>query len=229
MAMNSYHSYKDAVRRFYEKRMEMPDVLDPEEHFPNYRKFVDQWEAMRDEVIEAKIAAAPRLETVVPGQRRVATADGVEWRMMVVRGYGIDLQSNMDRLPTLTRLVKECPEVKSATVSFLGPHKHIPVHTGPFPGVLRFHLGLDVPKMPDGSPAAVLTINGVDYSFSDGEYLLWDDTVPHEAVNHSDRPRTALLLDIWRPGMPPSVERLSKVIYGAINLRMRFRGPGYVD
>lgn len=225
----SYHTYKDSVRRFFEKRMDMPDVLDPEAQFPNYTKFVDAWEAIRDEVVAARVEAAPLLQTVVPGQKRVATSDGVDWRMMVVRGYGIDIKANWERLPTLARLVSECPEVKSATVSFLGPRKHIPPHTGPFPGVLRFHLGLQVPQLSDGRPAAILTINGKDYDFGDGEYLLWDDTVVHELTNHSDEPRTALLLDVWRPGMPPSVERLSKVIYGAINLRMRFRGPGYVD
>lgn len=227
--MQLYHNYKDAIRRFYERRMDLPPVFDPDEWFPNHTKFTAAWRAIRDEAIAARVESSPLLAQIVPGQKRVSTSDGVDWRMLVVRGYGVDVEENMVRMPTLAALVRECPEVTSATISFFGPHKRIPVHTGPFPGVLRFHLGLQVPLLEDGQPAAVLTIDGKDYQFADGESLLWDDTLPHEAVNRSGEPRIALLLDVWRTGMPPSVERLSRVIYGVIRTRMRMRGPQYMD
>ena len=59
---------------------------------------------------------------------------------------------------------------------------------------------------------------------SDGETLLWDDTFPHEVMNNSDEPRIALLLDVWRPHMPVDMEILSRLIVGAVQIGMKYRG-----
>ena len=104
--------------------------------------------------------------------------------------------------PTLAALVTASPDVLSASISFLAPGKHIPVHRGPFRGVLRFYLVLSMPLAADERPAAVLKIAGTEHRLSDGEYLLWDDTFPHEVTNDSDEVRSVLLLDVWRRGMP---------------------------
>src|SRR5258708_33963958 len=86
----------------------------------------------------------------------------------------------------LGALVAASPEVLSASISFLAPGKHIPPHRGPFRGVLRFYLGLAMPRSADGRPAAVLKIADREYRIADGECLLWDDTYVHEAWNDSD-------------------------------------------
>ena len=78
------------------------------------------------------------------------------------------------------------PDVLSASISFLAPGKHIPVHRGPFRGVLRFYLVLSMPLAADGRPAAVLKVAGTEHRLADGEYLLWDDTFPHEVINNSN-------------------------------------------
>lgn len=54
-----------------------------------------------------------------------------------------------------------------------------------------------------------------------------DDTYPHEVMNLSDKPRVALLLDVWRPHMPVDMEMLSRAIVGAVQLGMRYRGVSY--
>ena len=48
----------------------------------------------------------------------------------------------------------------SACLSFVAPGKHIPVHRGPFRGVLRFHLGLIVPPDADGRLALCCGLTG---------------------------------------------------------------------
>ena len=53
-----------------------------------------------------------------------------------------------------------------------------------------------MPLAADGRPAAVLKIAGTEHRLADGEYLLWDDTFPHEVTNDSDEVRTVLLLDV---------------------------------
>ncbi|MEO8667041.1 MAG: aspartyl/asparaginyl beta-hydroxylase domain-containing protein, partial [Bauldia sp.] len=107
------------------------------------------------------------------------------------------------------------------------PRKHIPRHRGPFRGILRFHLGLQIPMEPDGRPATVMMIDDREHRIADGEGLLWDDTYPHEVFNNSDQPRIALLLDVWRPNMPADMEVLSRLIVGAVQIGMRYRGVSY--
>jgi aspartate beta-hydroxylase len=126
--------------------------------------------------------------------------------------------------PRLAELVASEPDVISATLSFLAPHKHIPRHRGPFKGVLRFQLGVSVPLAEDGRPASVLAIEDVEYRIGDGDYLLWDDTYAHEVWNRSDETRVALLLDVRRRNMPIGLTLFTRFLITTIGLTARFRG-----
>jgi aspartate beta-hydroxylase len=222
-----YDRASDVVRRIYEKRIEAPPVLDARADFPNSRKFVAAWQELRNEAKAAKLDTMPRFHDIMPEQADISANDGKDWRMLILKAYGIGVPENMARMPTLGRLLEECPEVKSATVSFLAPRKHIPRHRGPFRGVMRFHLGLQIPKEPSGRPATIMMIDDREYRIADGECLLWDDTFPHEVMNNADEPRIALLLDVWRPRMPMDMEILSRVIVGAVQIGMKYRGVSY--
>jgi aspartate beta-hydroxylase len=222
-----YDHAKAALRRFYARRVDAPPILDAATKFPNHVKFVAAWRQIRDEAIAARIETMPRFHELMKAQTRISAADAKDWRMMLVKAYGVEVKQNAAKMPTLTRLLQACPEVTSATVSFLAPGKHIPPHTGPFPGIMRFHLGLAMPMGDDGRPATIMTIDGRQYRFGDGGCLLWDDTYTHEVLNAAPEPRIALLLDVWRPQMPPSLELVSRAIAGSVRLAMRVKGPSY--
>jgi len=222
-----YDRASNVVRKIYERRIDAPPVLDAEHDFPNSRKFVAKWQKIRDEAIAVRLEKMPRFHDIMPEQAEISANDGLDWRMFILKAYGVVVAENLAKMPTLARLLKECPEVKSATVSFLAPRKHIPRHRGPFRGVMRFHLGLQIPREPSGRPATIMMIDDREYRITDGECLLWDDTFPHEVMNNADQPRIALLLDVWRPRMPVDMEILSRVIVGAVQLGMRYRGVSY--
>jgi len=222
-----YDSASNLVRRIYEKRIDAPAILDAESDFPNSAKFAVAWQAIRDEAIAVRMDKMPRFHDIMPEQADISANDGLDWRMFILKAYDVEVPENIARSPTLKRLLAECPEVKSAIVSFLAPHKHIPRHRGPFRGIMRFHLGLQIPKEPGGRPATVMMIDDREHRIADGEGLLWDDTYPHEVMNNSDQPRIALLLDVWRPHMPPDMEVLSRLIVGAVQIGMRYRGVSY--
>jgi aspartate beta-hydroxylase len=112
-------------------------------------------------------------------------------------------------------------------LSFIAPGKHIPVHRGPFRGILRFHLMLSMPCDGAGRPACVMEIDGVPFRLAEGSSLLWDDTYPHEVWNRSGQVRIALLLDIWRKNMPRHLELMSRVFMRGVQLWMRLRGTSY--
>jgi aspartate beta-hydroxylase len=144
--------------------------------------------------------------------------------MFLLKVYGQDIPSNQAHCPLLTQLLTRCPDVLSATLSFLAPHKHIPRHTGPFRGILRYQLNLEAPLGVDGRPSAVLWLAGDEHRLGNGEHLLWDDTYPHEVWNRSEHTRVALLLDVRRTDMPLDLRLLSSAVTKSVGMVVRWRG-----
>ena len=215
------------MRRIYDSRISDPSVLDPATRFPEAQRFVEAWPVLRAEALRLSedIGNIPRFHELMAEQADISTNDQRDWRMFVLKAYGVPIAPNMVRCPALAELVQSVPDVLSASLSFLAPHKHIPRHRGPFRGVLRFYLGLSVPVDIAGHPATVLKIDDTEYRLADGESLLWDDTFAHEVWNHSESPRIALLLDVRRRGMPFDLALLSRLIVGAVGLTVRIRKP----
>ncbi|HYM29765.1 MAG TPA: aspartyl/asparaginyl beta-hydroxylase domain-containing protein [Candidatus Cybelea sp.] len=216
------------VRSIYQKRIASPSVLDASIHFPAGRKFEDAWLSIRAEAlaIAQSLEQVPRFHELMAEQASLSANDGRDWRVFVLKIYGVEVPRNMERCPQLSALLRECPEVVSATFSFLAPRKHIPYHWGPFKGVLRYHLCLSVPRLADGRPAVLMNIDGSEYRLGDGDTLLWDDTYPHEVWNQSDETRVALLLDVWRQDMPIDMSVLSRILLAGIQTTIRYRQIG---
>jgi aspartate beta-hydroxylase len=224
-----YDRAADAVRAIYDRRIATPATLDTEHYFPNAARFTERWTDIRREALAVAgvLNAVPRFHDIMPAQADISANDGRDWRMFIIKAYGVTVQNNLQRCPTVAALLEQAPEVVSATFSFLAPGKHIPEHRGPFRGILRFHLMLSMPNDASGVPACVMNIDGVPYRLRDGESLLWDDTYRHEVWNRSEHVRIALLLDVWRKDMPADVELLSQTILLAAKTVIRMRGMSY--
>lgn len=222
----TYDLASGAVRRIYDARISGPPVLDAATHFPAARRFADGWRdiAAEAERVAQDILAVPRFHELMGEQAAISANDDRDWRMFVLKAYGVPIHGNLARCPAIAGLLAGAPEVLSATLSFLAPGKHVPQHRGPFRGVLRFHLMLAVPLDDHDMPASVLAIDGVDHRLNAGDCLLWDDTYPHEVWNRGERIRTALLLDVRRPDMPWDMALLSRLVVGAVGLSLRLRG-----
>lgn len=215
------------IRWVYDSRLSDPPVLDTAARFPEARRFVEAWPVLRDEALRLaeNIRQVPRFHELMVEQADISANDDRDWRMFVLKAYGVPFPRNMARCPALAAQVESAPDVLSATLSFLAPHKHIPQHRGPFRGALRFYLGLSVPTAADGRPSTVLMINGIEHRIADGECLLWDDTYPHEVWNRSESLRIALLLDVRRRGMPLDMTLLSRLLIGVAGVAVRLRRP----
>ena len=223
-----YDRSADIVRQIYDHRIVGPATLDLETHFPDAPRFIDTWHGIRDEAlaIAEHLERVPRFHDFMPEQAEISANDHRDWRLFILKAYGTDVPRNMATCPLLTSVAQSIPDVLSVSLSFLAPGKHVPRHRGPFRGVLRFYLGLSVPRGDDGCPATVLTIDGVEHRIGDGECLLWDDTYPHEVHNRSDQVRAALLLDVKRPGMPLDMKIFSRMLIAAAGIGIRLRGVG---
>ncbi len=224
-----YDRAAGAVRAIYDRRITTPATLDAEHYFPNAKRFIDRWTDIRREAlgVAGMLNEVPRFHDIMPAQADISASDGRDWRMFIMKAYGVTVDKNLQRCPTVAALLDEAPEVVSATFSFLAPGKHIPEHRGPFRGILRFHLMLSMPYDGNGKPACVMNIDGVPYQLGDGESLLWDDTYPHEVWNRSDHVRIALLLDVWRKDMPADIALLSRAILLGTQAVIRMGGMSY--
>ena len=219
-----YDHAVELVRNIYDRRLSSPPVLDPAVHFPAADRFSAAWRPLRDEALRAAngISAIPRFHELMPQQAEISANDKRDWRMLIVKAYGVTVQKNAARCPVLAELAASDPDVLSASYSFLAPGKHVPEHRGPFRGVIRYYLALSVPLAADGLPGAVLTVDGARHRIGEGQSLLWDDTFPHEVMNETGEVRIAPLLDIRRRGMPLDMELLSRLLIAVAGTAVRF-------
>lgn len=81
----------------------------------------------------------------------------------------------------------------SVLFSRLTPGATIPPHTGMLNTRLICHLPLIVP------PGCEFRVGNEQYPWIEGKAWAFDDTIEHQAWNRSDRDRTILIFDIWRP------------------------------
>ncbi|MEX2468264.1 MAG: aspartyl/asparaginyl beta-hydroxylase domain-containing protein [Pseudohongiellaceae bacterium] len=226
----AYTLVRGAITRVYDRFVHTPPVLEMADYFPQSQLFIDAWRTLRAEAlaVAGDLAQVPQFHELMPEQYPLSGHGNREWRMFVLRAYGLDINDNMARCPRLAELVRANPTIKSASLSFLAPGKVVPIHTGPFRGVTRFYLGLKVPAAADGGPGVTLSIADQAYRLGDGDALLWDDTYPHSVNNDTDEWRIALLMDVYRAHMPAPLRAFTNSIVALARLSIRWRGvfPG---
>ena len=93
----------------------------------------------------------------------------------------------------LAPLPKVAGRAPMALFSLLKAGAHIRPHHGLFNFRLICHLPLIVP------PDCTLRVGNSRREWHEGELLIFDDSMEHEAWNRSDRQRIILLFEIWRP------------------------------
>ena len=216
-----------ALRRLFDLRIKEAAVLDTAALFPDADHFIAHWRAIRDEALSVarELNTVPRFHEVMREQAPISANDGRDWRMFIMQAYGHIFRASLDRCPVLASVVARSPDVLSASFSFLAAGKHIPPHHGPFRGILRGYLVLDMPRRrTDGSPAAVLKVDQREYRLPEGEFMLWDDTYEHEVWNDSDSVRIVLLLDIRRRGLPVDMRVLSAAVIALVRFGVWLRG-----
>lgn len=220
-----YDRLSAGLRWIFFQRIQSPPVLVAPLNFEGARDFQLAWRDIREEALAVaeNLGAVPRFHEIMAEQADISAADGRDWRMFMLKAYGAAFPANLARCPVTAALLEAHPEVLTASFSFFAPGKRVPRHSGPFKGILRYHLGLVVPLDRQGRPAAGLRILERDYHLAEGEGLLWDDTFAHEAWNLGGGLRIALLLDVKRQGMPLDMRLLSGLIVLAVRAGIALR------
>ena len=158
------------------------------------------WETIRDEAqkVLARPEDVPALRVVSPDHSRIATDD--KWKVFFLWGYRYEVEKNTARCPVTNGLVQSIPGLISAFFSIHTPGTHLPRHYGPTNGMITCHLGLQIPK--DRGKCRI-AIDGKDYHWEAGKFLIFDDTYYHEVWNDTEVDRVILLMHVERPLRQP--------------------------
>jgi beta-hydroxylase len=172
------------------------------------------WMSIRQEIdlILDNINQIPNFQDISVDQYDITQDD--RWKTYFLYAYGLKAEKNCQRCPQTTKLIEQIPGMKTAFFSILLPHKHIPEHRGPYKGVLRYHLGLKIPKSAD---KCKIRVGQEIRIWQAGKSLIFDDTFPHEAWNDTDEIRVVLFLDFIRP-LPFPLSIFNKILINLIAL-----------
>ena len=187
-------------------RLGIKKFYDPE-LVPISKELKDSFDIIRleyDRIIERYDDFAP-FQKISPHQTYISNDD--KWRLFFLRGAGIWFRRNCGQMPNTAKILKRHSYVISAYISVLGPHKKLNPHSGPYSGVLRLHLALDVPE----PHLCYINVGGQVGRWKERELLFFDDTYNHFAVNDSDRKRAVLFMDVLKP-LPLHLHIINRLI-----------------
>ena len=199
-----------------------PPYLDLEKHFPQHKLFKENWESIRQELLEVlkDEENVPKFHEVDSIQRFISAKDNVPWRTFIIKAYGKWADGNAEKTPITTSLLKQTPQITTAMFSILDGGKHIPPHMGFFKGVMRYHLGLVVPE----DAPCYITVGGKKYSWKNGEDVLFDDTYMHEVWNKSSQRRVVLFCDVYREqDLPKWVQYFNRKMFEMLSSSNRLK------
>jgi len=186
-----------AVDRFIARHSLVGDhAFFPPDAFPWARRLEANWRTIRaelDEVLRER-ETLPNFQDISEDQARISRDS--RWKTFFLYGYGYRVPENCARCPRTTQLIEAVPGMKTAFFSILAPGKHIPVHRGPYKGVLRYHLAL---KVPEPRERCYIQVADQVAHWREGRSLIFDDTRRHAVWNDTDGTRVVLFLDVMRP------------------------------
>jgi aspartyl/asparaginyl beta-hydroxylase (cupin superfamily) len=202
-----YHKAKTTVNRFllrYAGQERRPVFFDIDEICPALHELERAYPLIRAELdaLLAHRVDMPRYHEVNTPATEISGSTEGSWRVFMLELLGRRPAQNRARCPDTCAALAKVPGILQAFFSVLEPGKSVPLHDGPYIGYLRYHLGVRVPK--DNPP--LIRVAGQEYVWKDGEGVMFDDSWPHEVINHSREPRVVLIVDIPRP--LPLVPRL---------------------
>jgi beta-hydroxylase len=169
-------------------------LLSPRQ-FPELNKLRDNWQVIRDEALASFDAG------------RIKTSDGYNdwgfnsffrngWKRFYLKWYDDPLPSAERTCPRTVALLQSIPSIKGAMFATLSPGARLQTHRDPYAGSLRYHLGLVTPTHPG---VCRIIVDDQEYSWRDGEDLMFDETYIHYAENTTDETRLILFCDVERP------------------------------
>jgi aspartyl/asparaginyl beta-hydroxylase (cupin superfamily) len=143
--------------------------------------------------------------------------DNPTWSAFYLWKNGAPVAENIALCPRTAEVGARLPLAKlpsrspSVLFSLLQPGAHIPPHCGLVNTRLIGHLPLIVP------PGCSFRVGYEIRDWREGEAWVFDDTIEHEAWNHSSRTRVILLFEVWRPELAQAEREAVQSLFSALD------------
>lgn len=195
--------YYQEPHQFYYPELPQRQFYNPNE-FSWMKDLTKNWQAIRDEakfVMSKPELFAPYLQSD-PMQAKtegVELLDNKDWSAFYLIKDSLRQETNIKSCPLTMEALKNAPldyipgRTPSVLYSLLYPKTHIPSHTGMLNTRLICHLPLVVPQ------GCQFRVGNETIEWVEGEPIVFNDSINHEAWNNSDEKRIILLFEIWRP------------------------------
>ncbi|MCM2971807.1 MULTISPECIES: lipid A hydroxylase LpxO [Larsenimonas] len=191
--LSDHSSFMAPINAFMYLFSSVPDrPYHQPETFPELHELTRQWEVIRDE--------AEQLEHHIKGSSQKDDAGFNSffrrgWKRFYLKWYGDSHASARELCPKTTEILSNIPSVKAAMFAELPAGSKLMKHRDPYAGSLRYHLGLRTPN----DQRCLIDVDGIPYSWRDGEAVMFDETFIHYAKNETEQDRLILFCDIERP------------------------------
>lgn len=180
------------------------------------------WEPIRDEflaVLRADDGFVPYISYGAdqPVAQWAELNHSPRWSAFHLVKEGQRVAGNADRCPVTMGVWEQTPwpdqpgRTPVAMYSLLKPRTRIPPHVGASNCRLVTHLPLIVP------PGCGFRVGNQTREWTPGQAWVFDDTIEHEAWNHSDQLRVVLIFDTWHPMLDPAERRMITALNSALN------------
>jgi aspartyl/asparaginyl beta-hydroxylase (cupin superfamily) len=143
------------------------------------------------------------------------------WSAFYLIKDGSEVQLNAQRCPATMAALREVPLCRTGSTpavlfSLLRPGTRIRPHHGFMNTRLICHLPLVIPA------ECALRVGNETRAWREGEVVIFDDSVEHEAWNLSKELRVVMIFDVWRPELSEKERTLVSAMLEAVEQIDRF-------
>ena len=213
--------YYQRPRAFYYP--ELPQIqFYPREQFD----WTDKLEQATEQICQELQGVLANKEQLMPyihseeqgaGAKNNALLDDPDWSAFFLIKDGHVIEQNARQCPATMAALAEIPfptiEGRGPMVLFsvLRPGTHIKPHHGFLNTRLICHLPLIV------ADGCAIRVGNETREWQKGKLMVFDDSIEHEAWNHSEQTRVVLIFDIWRPELSIDEQQQISALLGAID------------
>ena len=218
--------YLQQPKFFYYPELPQVQFFD-RQAFPWVGAIERQFDAIRAEaraMLDADSRFVPYIqrEPNRPAFNERGLLDNPDWGAFFLIKDGVTVEANAALCPRTFAALSEIPlcridhRTPSVLFSLLRPGARIPPHHGFTNARLIGHLPLIVPA------DCALRVGNETRAWAEGEIVLFDDSIEHEAWNSSGEPRIVMIFDVWRPELSAQERDLVAATLAAVD---SFGGP----
>jgi beta-hydroxylase len=208
--------------------------------YPELRALDLAYPAIRRECL-AVLAQRARLPDVrrLGGVYTDTAMHRIGWKALLLKSCSAAVPHNGALCPETHALLARIPCAYNAFLSVLEPGQHIAAHFGYYKGLLRYHLGVEIPNDNADRRCWIrinfdphdharrdrrLIVNGRKRYWHNGRAFMFDDTYLHDACNGSDAVRVVLFVDVVRKLPAPLAWFNALCLWAAYRVEPALRG-----